>query len=350
MIYSPDEISRYTRDLNLFFFKRYFTFRKFVNFLFSEVSRLTRLQKAWGNPSVVYVDPGNICSLHCPLCTTGTNQPGRKRGMMAFSVCRDIVEQLKDYLFFVRLYNWGEPFLNKDIFKMIDYIHSRKVGTIVNSNLNFRDDGLLEKIIASALDYLIVSLDGTTQQSYAAYRRGGDLDLVMENIRKLLAMRKRSGRHLPKIEWLFVINRENQSEVGVAKKMAVDLGVDTLFFTTCLDALALAKMRKAPSPAFVEFGLGGKKDYFSGLLQGTCPSLYNRMVFNWDGGISPCCALDDAQADFGNLAQAPIAQIWNNPQYRSARRFLKKKIFSSGMVQTICQRCLFFGKNPDSQK
>lgn len=342
MIYSPNDISRYTRDLNLFFFRQYFTARKFINFLFSEASRLTRAQKAWGMPSVAYVDPGNICSLHCPLCTTGINQPGRRKGMMDFSVCRGIVEQLKSYLFFVRLYNWGEPFLNKDIFEMIGYIHSRKIGTIVNSNLNFHDDGLLEKIIVSGLDYLIVSLDGTTQQSYAAYRRGGNLDLVMENIRKLLAMRKRAGRHLPKIEWLFVINRKNLPEVEAAKKIAVEMGVDTLFFTTCLDALALTKMRNAPSPAFVEFGLDEGHEYFSGLLQGTCPSLYNRMVFNWDGGVSPCCALDDVQTDFGNVTEVPVAQVWNNPQYRSARRFLKRKISSAGMVQTICQRCLFF--------
>jgi hypothetical protein len=50
-----------------------------------------------------------------------------------------------------------------------------------------------EGIVMSGLDLAILSIDGTTQDIYEKYRRKGDLGLVFENVKKLVAAKKKLG-------------------------------------------------------------------------------------------------------------------------------------------------------------
>ena len=60
-------------------------------------------------------------------------------------------------------------------------------------------------------------------------------------------------------------------------------------------------------------------------------------MINSDGGVSSCAIVDDQNADFGNIFENDIMEIWNNEYYQSART-----TWSEGKKRaktTICNIC-----------
>ena len=54
----------------------------------------------------------------------------------------------------------------------------------------------------------------------------------------------------------------------------------------------------------------------------------------WDGRVSLCCADFDGRHILGDLRTQTIAEVWNSPAYRAARRL---HLESGG--PEICQSC-----------
>ena len=76
-------------------------------------------------------------------------------------------------------------------------------------------------------------------------------------------------------------------------------------------------------------------------MNGGCPWLWKSTVINWDGGISPCCALDSKSTDFGNALTGTFAVTWNGEMYRASRR-LYRGGFEKGAPQTVCSNCTIY--------
>ncbi len=328
-IFFPEQENKYLKELNLFFFRKYKNFKKLFNLFKGIIAEKKKSILLNHLPYIIYIDPTNICPLRCPLCPTGLRLQGRKTGFMKFSTCKKIIDQLKDSLFFVRLYNWGEPLLNPEIFKMIDYISSNKIGSIISTNL-LVDKEILGNLVNSSLDYLIVSLDGTSKISYEKYRKGGDFEKVLKNLKILVQLNPSF-----KIEWLFIINKYNQKEMDEAKHLAKELKIDILHFSPTFDCLSASKMNDRGKEIYKEF----KIDY-SFPLASYCNWIYSRMVFNWDGSVAPCCALDDSKFDFGNIFKNSVEEIWNNKKYQLARKIFKYNL-KHKYPNFICSRCIF---------
>ena len=72
---------------------------------------------------------------------------------------------------------------------MIRYISqkSHKIRTITTVNLNATNDEQIKGLLTSSLDALHVSIDGVTQEVYEKYRVGGNLETVLNNLKKLIA-------------------------------------------------------------------------------------------------------------------------------------------------------------------
>ena len=116
----------------VFLYKNYlsysqnFTFRKLFNAIYNFYEYKLKRVKMNSFPSAYGIDIGNFCNLKCPLCPTGTNCPDRKKKFMFFEDYKNVFDKIKKYAFVVNLYNWGEPFLNKDILKIIEYTKKNK--------------------------------------------------------------------------------------------------------------------------------------------------------------------------------------------------------------------------------
>ena len=157
---------------NIRFLKKSFRFRRLFNAILVYLSYFLSLlfKKAiyWGSPPVVMIEPTNICNLKCPLCPSGNGTLKRTKGYMNFNVFKKIIDEIQATAFMVVLWNQGEPYLNKDFSKMVKYASDRGLFTLVSTNGNIAFNA--EEVVNSGLDSMIISLDGTTQETYNKYR------------------------------------------------------------------------------------------------------------------------------------------------------------------------------------
>jgi MoaA/NifB/PqqE/SkfB family radical SAM enzyme len=252
---------------------------------------------------------------------------GRPKGIMSFETFRSVLDELCPYLYLVHLYNWGEPLLNPEIGKMISYAHDQKVGTSMSTNLNHLSDRQADELIRSKLDYLIVSFDGLSPETYSMYRKLGNFEAVLANIRKLVEKKRYFSSRTPKIVWQFLVFRHNQHEVKKIKAMARCLGFDQ---TNIKPALV-------DNPEWLPNGKGVVAD---GKLK-QCHWLWYNAVINWDGGVSPCCRTFFVRDDFGNVKDSPFSIIWNNEKFITARELFARTLKGNEPgPHFVCSRCL----------
>ena len=319
-------------------FLRCTTPRKLANLFLVKLERRMRREHMQGMPFSYFIDPLNICNLRCPLCPTGRREQARPAGRMALADLQRIIDEIAPYAYRVELYNWGEPLLHPDIFDMIEYVSRRRISVGLSTNLNHLDTGMARRLVESGLSQMVVSIDGATQETYAAYRRRGSLAKVLDNLQVLLASRRDARSSTPFIVWRMLVGRHNEHEVETVRNMAYAAGVDS-FSTGPLYV-------NTRDPEQVEQWVPRNAAYSPYTLTEeelvntwNCHELWESMVINWDGGVAPCCWLHDPQFDFASISAQSVREIWNGPSYVSARRVIGRHKEGPHDVPTICHRC-----------
>ncbi|HEY6565432.1 MAG TPA: radical SAM protein, partial [Pirellulaceae bacterium] len=326
---------------------RHGTPAKWWNLARVELDRKLRRLRVAGFPYILFIDPCNFCNLRCPLCATGVNDLGREQAMLSFEHFRRYFDPFAPYLFEANLHNWGESLLNKEVYRMIAHAQSRNVGTNLSSNFVKIDSDDLDQILESGLEYLTISLDGTDQESYVKYRVRGDYDRVIENVAELLRRRQHRRHRTPFVEWQFIVMRQNEHQIPEAERIARQLGVDLLRFIP-VGLPYDAPNRKELAAEWFPRSIGGRtpsdgteQQFGQGAKPGPCFYLYRSFVINPDGGVSPCCIVPRANADFANLKDLEtidVRSIYNNAHDQSGRA-LFRRAKSVGHVPTTCDGC-----------
>ncbi len=306
---------------------RYFKWKKLLNLLLIEFQLRLGLQKVRGSAFEWEIDTTNICQLKCPLCHTGLGTIHRDKGIMHFDTYTKTIDQIKDYCIWLSLYSWGEPFLNRRIHEFVAYAHNNGIATIMSTNLNKpMTPAMVENIIKSGLDVMIVSLDGVTQEVYEKYRVGGRLDRVLDNLKLLVQKKKELGYTTPYIEWQFIVMQQNEHQMEEVKQLSTEMGVDSLIFKNVdfphgmNDAKESERWLPREHPEYL------REDPFLKPYQedgSRCWRLWRSAVVNWDGGVAPCCYLTDKAEDFGEVTVNSLSEIWNNEDYTTARGLFK---------------------------
>lgn len=295
-------------------------------------------------PFILNIEPGNVCNLKCPLCPTGLGDQGMAKGFIDLGFFKHIFDQLRGSLTSVNLYSWGEPLLNKDLVRIIRYIKEsdKAIRVVISTNLNIRDDKLLEELIDSGIDEVIVSCDGACQATYEKYRVGGDFNLVMHNLRYLASKKEELAKD-SSIVWNFLVFRHNEHEVEKAREMAKETGVDFRigFMRTSMKDEILKSHKEAIEqdknwiPDNPEYSAYDKINYTTKKIIKTCRKPWQEISINWNGLVFPCCAVYGEKYNFGDTRKDSIKNIWNNPKFISAR----KEILNKCPATTICGVC-----------
>ena len=319
-----------------------------LNFLLIEFQhRLLKPSYVVGFPYHLTIETGNVCPLRCSLCPTGQEKEDLPKGFLAFDDFKKIIDELGDFLLIVELYNWGEPFLNKDFLRMVRYARDRNIIVITSSNLNVFDDRLCTELLQSGLNILMVSLDGASQETVETYQRENNFSTVIGNIKKIVKEKRARNLRKPLLQWKFFVTKYTENEVPKAEKLAKEIGVDYIEFAKLLcdmsqrfflDSRAQFENVKEWLPTNEQYSaysnLSKKRKK---ALNNDCSSLWTRSVINWDGTIFPCCNVYGKKWGFGNALEEGFSAIWNNDFYRASReRVADGKL---GKKKTICDVC-----------
>src|SRR5437660_7124965 len=190
----------------------------------------------FSHPVQLMVYPANACQLGCPGCVHSTNKSWSglfdwPRLSLPVDTYDAFLETFAPFAFCAALYNYGEPLLNKQFAAIARASKEWLLYTITSTNLSLPLNNAAA-IVASGLDYMILSIDGTTQAVYELYRRKGDLALVLENVRKLVAAKRSAGSTTPHLVWQFLTFEHNQHQTEEAIRMAKEIGVNQINVAT----------------------------------------------------------------------------------------------------------------------
>src|SRR5882672_1862082 len=168
------------------------------NILKLRVNMTLKRQYLHNYPVQAYIEPTLFCNLRCPACPTGLQLGLRPSATIKWDLFKSAIDELGDYVFSLYMYNWGEPLLHRQTPEMIQYAKTKDMNIVMSTNLSLKlSDEYIERLVQSGLDRLVVSLDGTTAETYSKYRLRGDFQLVCENMLRIQAVKKKLGLQKP---------------------------------------------------------------------------------------------------------------------------------------------------------
>ncbi len=330
---------------------------KASNYLIARYQQACRHVHLVARPVTLMLDPSNSCQLACPGCVHSSNKKFTERmlwppGVMRPAVFEELSEGIGPFALHAVFYNYGEPLLNKGLPEFIEAAHGHGMRTQLSTNLSVPFDA--ERFVEAAPDYVILSIDGATQESYSRFRRNGNLELVLENLRRLVAAKRRRGGSRPVLAWRFLTFEHNVHEVDEALRLAQEIGVDLFLVGTPFDVstddpsvrVATSEKRGShpirpvppePDPplrallrrhAIVEERFAETWEARAAEAPeeparpagGTCTWLYYNQSVDARGRVMPCCISPTTrkQLVFGDLADH-ASDHWNSADYRLAR-------------------------------
>ncbi|MFQ5456206.1 MAG: radical SAM/SPASM domain-containing protein [Nitrospirota bacterium] len=290
--------------------------KRMMNMGLCLTSALIRRKRVPILPSVIQIDPNNICNLKCTACTTGRGEHPKPVGQMSFKDFCRVVDEVKGVVSLIILYNSGEPFLNKDIYKMIGYAAEHKISVITSTNAILLDtDEKAENLIRSGLDTMIITVSGVTQKTYTRYHVGGDIDKVFSNIDRIVRKKKEMKSGTPKIILRYLLFDYNVSEMDEMKRLAERVGVDYYNFRKACRELRVIK-KDAAGDKYMQ------KEYRD---RGHCYWPWLIPVVHWDGTIIPCCHINLSPPEMGNiLSNGGLKGVWSGVRYQRFREMILK--------------------------
>lgn len=301
------------------------------------VSRITRKPIQWGEPISLSIEPTTACNLGCPECPSGLKMFTRPTGNLEPKLFEKIIDQVHRKLIYLTFYFQGEPFIHKSFLQMVKYASDKKIFTSTSTNAHFIDEEVAEEIIASGLDKLIISMDGTTQETYEKYRVHGEIDKVLEGTKNIIAAKKRLHSSTPKVVFQFLVVKHNEHQIDDLYALADKMGVDKVALKTAQIYDYKNGSPLLPTNQKYSRYKKNKEGQFEikNKLHNHCWRLWHSAVITWDGDIVPCCFDKDAKYKMGVLKNQSFQEVWNNNTYRNFRN----SIIQSRKNIDICQNC-----------
>jgi radical SAM protein with 4Fe4S-binding SPASM domain len=300
-------------------------------------SRWTRRPKQLGFPIGFSIEPTTACNLGCPECPSGLKQFSRPTGNLKADVFHSAIDALSAKSLYLTFYFQGEPYIHPEFLDMVKYAHKKKLYTATSTNAHFLSDENARKTVESGLDRLIISIDGTTQETYAAYRVNGQLDKVIEGTKNVVRWKKELNSATPKVVFQYLVVRPNEHQLEDVKRLAKEVGVDELKFKTA--QLYDYKQGNPLMPTKSKYSRYRQlKDGTYALknkLLNQCWKMWHSCVITWDGKIVPCCFDKDAKHQLGDLKSQSFPAIWYGKSYRNFRA----QLLGSRKSIDICANC-----------
>lgn len=244
----------------------------------------------------------------------------------------------------VELSNYGEPFLHPDLPAILRAAYERRVMLTLNNgaNLNNARGEVLEALVRYRLASMTVSIDGATSETYRKYRVGGDLSVVLANVRAINGHKARYRCSRPELRWQFIIFDHNVDEIAQAHAMAAELGMQFVL------KLGWGDMALLESPEHADLarremsqGAASREEYRerhgANYMDGVCHQLWDAPQINWDGKVLGCCR--NFWGEFGQNAFADgLLPAVNSERMTYAREMLRGRTAARDDVPcTTCE-------------
>lgn len=290
-----------------------------------------------GLPISMAIEPTTACNLRCPECPSGLRSFTRPTGKLDIDLFKKIMEEVSSHLMYLTFYFQGEPYLNPQFLDMVKIASQHKIYTTTSTNAHFLDDKNAKRTVESGLNRLIISIDGSSQETYESYRKEGDLSKVLEGTQNILRWRAKLKSKNLKVVWQFLVVKPNEHQIPEVTALAKKYGVDKVAFKTAQIYDYKNGSELIPTiDKYSRYKKNSDSTYsIKNELEDKCWKMWNSCVITWDGQVIPCCFDKDASHSFGNVSQNNFKDIWFSGQYQNFRNAL---LTSRSKIE-ICKNC-----------
>lgn len=304
--------------------------KKLVNaaqvFLSYQYTKFTGKPTQWGQPFTISFEPTTACNLRCPECPSGLRSFSRPTGNLKADFFRSTIDEMGSNLFYLIFYFQGEPYINPKFLEMVRYAADRNIYTITSTNGHFMNEANALKTVESGLSRIIISVDGTTQDTYESYRKEGTLETVLQGARNLVKAKKDLKSATPHIIFQFLVVKPNEHQIPEIYALAEEIGVDEVKLKTA--QVYDYKDGNDLIPTIERYSRYKKQKDGSFTIKNQllnhCWKLWHSCVITWDGKVVPCCFDKDATYRLGDLKQNSFKNIWADKPYLNFRTDLLK--------------------------
>jgi MoaA/NifB/PqqE/SkfB family radical SAM enzyme len=250
-------------------------------------------------PRRIRLEASTVCQLKCPSCPTAVGKIAKtlREGFLEFDVFKNILDK-NPRISNVELSNWGEIFLNNKLIEFMKYAHGHDVGLHASNgaNLNDVDKDVLEALVKYRFRNITCSIDGASQETYSIYRRKGDFNKVLDNVKTINKFKAKYNSQYPTLKWQFIAFGHNEHEISKARIMADDLNmVFSLklswenLYSDAFSPIKNAELLRMETGLGVSNNDEYRKKYRKEYARNCCLNLWINPQINYDGRLLGCC-------------------------------------------------------------
>ena len=252
---------------------------------------------------------------------------------MDFRLFKSIIDQLRRSRFgteHVDLTGVGEPLLNPSLVSMVEYAKRGDFKVGFTSNLTTLNESMAEKLINANLDYLYVSFDGATKETFEKLRVGANFEKVISNIEMFLEKRNQKNQSRPIVKLTATISYDNSEEIPGLIKIAEDLKVNSINFNRQIIPGKEHWKQEFRVISVWEQRANVKIGRMAIPLRRPQPCVALKGCYiTYDGKVLPCNSLiqilprrEYYRVQVGDLKQNSLREVWFSKNYRLLRTHL----------------------------
>ena len=268
---------------------------RFIWHTYPRIHRVSRF------PDHVDVEISSACNMRCPMCYTRTEEFKKlvKRQFMSFELFKKIINECAKYhAYSIRLSLRGEPFIHKDVIKMIRYAKRKGIKEISTlSNILALTPELFKEAMDAGLDWLTISFDGIGK-TYEKIRKPAKFEEAYKKIKAYKRIKNEAGSVKPVIKI--------QSVWPAIKDTAEEY---IRLFAPYVDNMAANPL--------VDYLHADKNIIYEKNFD--CPVLYQRLVIGSDGKVLLCSNDEMCYHSVGDANKQSIYEIWHGAKMQEAR-------------------------------
>ncbi len=277
------------------------------------------------------------CTIRCNFCIRNADDPSAYEEHhlpgkdMTFETFKRIIDRFPTVAS-VCLAGLGEPMLNKDIFRMVDYAEGKQMSTSIVTNGTILDK-VMDKIFNSKLSTLSVSLNSHNHREYAQFSGAPEdmFDKVIKNIKEVVRRKDKAGKG-PVIRITYVCTKSNLKYLQEVVSLVDSLNVDFLDF---LNLIPYGECGSSKEDCLygdddkVQDVLSGIRTPHSNLVinlpvllsrqpKKLCRKYFEMIHTDMFGNIGGCGRAISPNRKFGNIFEND--DVWNTEEIKNMRR------------------------------
>lgn len=310
--------------------------RWFTNYL---IARFCCFGSYAFSPRILSIETTERCNLNCIMCPRNhTSLSKEELTLKQFQHILSLFPSINTVILLGR----GETFMMREIFPILDFGSRKGIHFTIITNGTLLSAETIRKLPDTGK--LLVSIDHSLADKYKEIRKGGDLNLIISNLKELKKIKPQ--------QWVCiqsVIMNSNADYLEDFIKLAKDVSADAIkFMQPMIFDREMSSIYVSPSDISLKLSKAKKLAKNSGIRFVAVPQMNKPRVcvepwfelrVSLNGDVYPCCYIYNSSSSswcewhqnisltipqssyiMGNIYSDSANKIWNGEGYQSLRR------------------------------